>query len=447
MFENKEMNINSETIVGVVGLGYVGLPLLYEFSKHFKVVGFDVNKVRIRDLQNGIDTTGELTESQAKEISHFVSNDRDSIKCCNAIIIAVPTGLTFDRRPDLSHLESACRLVGTCISKGALVVLESTVAPGTTESFCIPILSRESCGLISGKDYFVGYSPERINPGDKTRKLRDIRKVIAPSCEKSRAMMLDLYSKIIRAGLFIATDIRTAEAAKLLENIQRDVNIALINEFSEICRVLKLDTTSVIETSASKWNFAAYHPGMVGGHCIGTDPYYLIDACVQSGYVPQLISSARLTNEKVSFRLTKDILHYIDGLIATNDTPKTLERRELVVGIMGLTFKEDCPDFRNSKILEVVSALMAERCTVVCEDPYALTLFGSGDVEIEGIEIRLVEAIENANVLVIAVGHSAYRSMSIDSYVHRIAQNCKIIDIHSATKDLLMPLELERLFY
>ncbi len=333
----------------VVGLGYVGFPLAMNLAKHFKVVGFDVNKKRIEELKKGVDSTREIEDTRLNSISvHFTCNE-EHIKGCKLIIVAVPTPIDKLKNPDLSYLRSASELVGRNLSKDSVVVYESTVYPGATEEICVPILEKES-SLKWKKDFFVGYSPERVNPGDRHHTLEKITKVVSGDTPETTNLLDKVYSKVIKAGIYKVPSIKIAEAAKVLENIQRDINIALMNEVSIIFHRLGIDTKEVIEAASTKWNFINFEPGLVGGHCVPVDPYYLIYKSILSGYVPEFLLSARAVNE------------YMPKFIA-HETIKLLIRSKkdiynIKILILGITFKENVPDIRNSKVYEVLKELM-----------------------------------------------------------------------------------------
>ena len=362
--------MNPENIkLAIIGLGYVGLPLATEFAKFRSVIGFDINKQRIKELRNGFDRTNELSLSKLVENSKIeFTYDVKKLIDWNCYIITVPTPINSKKKPDLSALLSASSLVGSVLSKGNIVIYESTVYPGATEEDCAPILSKKS-GLSyatrtmpnDSNVFYLGYSPERINPGDKKHRLTDIVKVISGSTPEVTQVIDDLYGSIIKAGTHKAESIRIAEAAKVIENTQRDVNIALINELAIIFKRLGIDTEAVLKAAETKWNFLSFRPGMVGGHCIGVDPYYLTHKALEIGYKPKVILAGRNINDEMPNYATKRIID-----LMLNKNIKILKARIL---ILGLSFKENCPDTRNSKVIEMVDLFNSHKCIVDIYDP------------------------------------------------------------------------------
>ena len=352
------MNLNKISI-GVIGMGYVGLPLAMEFAKKIKVVGFDIDSNRINQLQNNIDITKEISRSEFNNSRKILfSNNLESIKCCDIFIITVPTPINLKKKPDLSPLIKATNMISKVVKKNNIVIYESTVFPGATEEICGPILEKYS-GLKINKNLFLGYSPERINPGDKTKKVNDIIKITSGSDLKTTKTITKLYSLIIKAGIHQTDSIKIAEAAKVIENTQRDLNIAFINELSLIFKKMNISTEKVLKAAETKWNFISFRPGLVGGHCIGIDPYYLTHKSKKIGYNPKLILAGRSLNDNMPSLISKDI----DKLIKIKKikNPKVL--------IMGLTFKENCPDIRNSKVLNLFN-LLNKKMLVNSFDPY-----------------------------------------------------------------------------
>ncbi|HXW75377.1 MAG TPA: Vi polysaccharide biosynthesis UDP-N-acetylglucosamine C-6 dehydrogenase TviB [Steroidobacteraceae bacterium] len=348
--------------VGVVGLGYVGLPLAVEFGKHFETVGFDVNPGRVAALRKGRDSTLEVTRAELKSARRLsFTTELQRLRRCHVFVVTVPTPIDDYKRPDLTPLVRASESVGTVLRKGALVIYESTVYPGCTEEVCVPILERVS-GLKFNRDFFAGYSPERINPGDKQHRLTTIRKVTSGSTPQIADFVDQLYGAIVTAGTHKTSSIRVAEAAKVIENTQRDVNIALINELALIFKRLGLDTGEVLDAAASKWNFLPFRPGLVGGHCIGVDPYYLTHKAQEIGYHPEMILAGRRLNDNMA-------LH-----VASQITQLMAARRIHVKGsrvlVLGITFKENCPDIRNSKVADVVRELEKQGARVDVYDPW-----------------------------------------------------------------------------
>ena len=348
--------------IGIVGLGYVGLPLAVAFSKNFNVIGLDISKSRIAELNSGIDSTLEV------EVSSLKGNKRISFTCnahdlnnCNYIIITVPTPVDSNNLPDLSPLISASRTIGSILQKNVTVIYESTVYPGATEEICVPILESES-GLKFNKDFFVGYSPERINPGDKHHRIENIVKVTSGSNPEIAEKIDELYASIILAGTHKASSIKVAEAAKVIENTQRDVNIALVNELSIIFNSLEIDTEEVLNAAGTKWNFLPFRPGLVGGHCIGVDPYYLTFKSEQMGYSPEIILAGRRLNDGMGC--------YISNQLGDAMLRNSIDLKTSKILVMGLTFKENCPDMRNTKVIDIITELSKLGAEVFCYDPW-----------------------------------------------------------------------------
>ena len=346
--------------ISVIGLGYVGLPLAIEFSKKFNVIGFDLNKNRIEELINCVDRTSEISKEELKKTDIKFTSLEDDLLKTNIYIVTVPTPVDRYKNPNLQNLKAASELVGSLLNKNNLVIYESTVFPGATEELCIPILEKAS-GLKLNKDFYCGYSPERVNPGDKEHKLIDILKITSGSNKKALKMVDDLYQEIINAGTYKAESIKVAEAAKVIENTQRDLNIALINELSLIFNKMNLDTNSVINAASTKWNFMKFTPGLVGGHCIGVDPYYLTYKAKKLGYSPEIILAGRSLND----RMPKLVTQKIFDLMKT----KKINISKSRVLILGATFKENCPDIRNSKVIELINYLSKKVKSVHCFDP------------------------------------------------------------------------------
>lgn len=344
----------------VVGLGYVGLPLAVAFARHFAVIGFDVNEKKVDDLKRGIDKTNEVASSDLKSSKITFTADEKGIKNADFVVIAVPTPIDKAKKPNLSYLESASEIVGRNLKKGAVVVYESTVYPGVTEEVCLPILEKES-GLKCGTDFKIGYSPERINPGDREHTVDKIVKVVSGCDKETTDNIADVYGKIVKAGIFKAASIKTAEAAKVIENIQRDLNIALMNELSLIFSKLGIETKDVLEAAGTKWNFHKYSPGLVGGHCIGVDPYYLTHKALELGYHPRIILAGRELNEYMSKHVAENIVQML------NHSGKVLKNSKVLV--MGLTFKENVPDIRNTKVKDIINHLKEYNVKVIAYDP------------------------------------------------------------------------------
>lgn len=394
------MNFSDATIA-IIGLGYVGLPLAVEFGKHRPVLGFDINHARVEELKSGNDHTLECTpdQLQAAKKLHY-SYQADDLKTCGIFIVTVPTPVGEANRPDLTPLIKASQTVGAALKKGDVVVYESTVYPGATEEVCVPELERIS-GLKFNKDFFCGYSPERINPGDKVNTLTTIKKITSGSTPAVADAVDGLYREIITAGTHKASSIKVAEAAKVIENTQRDLNIALINELSVIFSRLGIDTLDVLEAAGSKWNFLPFRPGMVGGHCIGVDPYYLTHKAEQVGYHPQVILAGRRINDNMARYVARSTIQRMlkNGM----DVPRCR------IGVLGMTFKENCPDIRNSKVADMVREFEAWGAQVVVADAWA----DASEVKHEyGISLGVISPEQPVDALVVAVGHNEYRAFN-----------------------------------
>jgi len=390
--------------VGVVGLGYVGLPLAVEFGKHFKTVGFDINARRVDELRSGHDSTLEVESHELEAADRLSYTSRlEDLKSCRVFIVTVPTPIDGYKRPDLTPLERASESLGKVIKKGDVVVYESTVYPGCTEEVCVPILERVS-GLRFNQDFFAGYSPERINPGDKQHRVTTIRKVTSGSTPEVTDFVDSLYASIVTVGTHKASSIRVAEAAKVIENTQRDVNIALINELSLIFNRLGIDTEEVLVAAGTKWNFLPFRPGLVGGHCIGVDPYYLTHKAQEIGYHPEMILAGRRINDNMGLYVAQQVAQMMIG--------KRIHVKDARVLIMGLTFKENCPDLRNSKVVDVVRELEKYGANVDVYDPWVDL---NEAVHEYGIRpIRRPKAGQY-DAIVLAVAHDQFRKMGIDA--------------------------------
>jgi UDP-N-acetyl-D-glucosamine/UDP-N-acetyl-D-galactosamine dehydrogenase len=401
--------------IGIVGLGYVGLPLAVEFGKHFDTVGFDIKPHRIAELANGRDSTLEVSRAELKAAARLsFSTDLDSLKRCRVLIVTVPTPIDEYKRPDLTPLIKASETVGKALSKGAVVVYESTVYPGCTEEVCVPILERES-GLRLNRDFFVGYSPERINPGDKEHRLTTIKKVTSGSTPEAAEFIDKLYGTIVTAGTHKASSIRVAEAAKVIENTQRDVNIALINELALIFNRLGLDTEEVLSAAGTKWNFLPFKPGLVGGHCIGVDPYYLTHKAQSIGYHPEMILAGRRVNDNMGL--------YVAGEIIKLMTEKRIHVKGARTLVLGMTFKENCPDIRNSKVIDVVRELEKYGAAVDIYDPWA-----DGQECRHEYDVRPIKTLKpkHYDVAVIAVAHREFRDMGAEG-VRRLCRKTHVL--------------------
>ncbi|WP_375037427.1 Vi polysaccharide biosynthesis UDP-N-acetylglucosamine C-6 dehydrogenase TviB [Acinetobacter sp. RW6] len=387
--------------IAIIGLGYVGLPLAVEFGKKGPVIGFDINQKRIDELKSGQDHTLEVTPEELQQSQHLsFSANLDDLEQSNFFIVTVPTPVDQVNRPDLTPLRKASETVGQALKKGDIVVYESTVYPGATEEVCIPILEKVS-GLKFNEDFFAGYSPERINPGDKVNTLTKIKKITSGSTPEVANTVDAVYASIITAGTHKATSIKVAEAAKVIENTQRDLNIALVNELSVIFDRIGIDTLDVLEAAGSKWNFLPFRPGLVGGHCIGVDPYYLTHKAEEVGYHPQVILAGRRINDNMARYVARNTIKLMlqNGI----DVPRAK------VGVLGVTFKENCPDIRNSKVADLIKELEFWGAQVVVADPWA----DADEVRHEyGIELGKVDAQNPVDSVIIAVGHNEFRSLS-----------------------------------
>ena len=390
--------------ISVVGLGYVGLPLAVEFGKKRSVIGFDISEHRISELVKGFDRTLEVEESELKEASKLsFTSDVDALKQADIHIVTVPTPINKAKSPDLTPLLSASKTVGQILKKGDIVIYESTVYPGCTEEECVPILERES-GLTFNKDFFCGYSPERINPGDKVHRLPSIKKVTSGSTPEIADEVDDLYNSIITAGTHKATSIKVAEAAKVIENSQRDLNIAFVNELSMIFDRLEIDTNEVLAAAGTKWNFLPFKPGLVGGHCIGVDPYYLTYKAESVGYHPEVILAGRRINDNMGVYICNQIIKLM--------VDKGIPIKSSNALVMGITFKEDCPDIRNSRVIDVVHELKSFGLNVDVYDPQA----DKEEVK-EEYDVDLIKDVtKKYDCLVLAVSHKEFLSIDLNDF-------------------------------
>ena len=387
--------------IAVVGLGYVGLPLLLAFSKYFKVIGFDKNTDKINSLKNGIDENKEIETEKLSSLDCALSSNAADLKNANFFIIAVPTPIDNFKNPDLNYVEEATRLVGQNMPEGSIVVYESTVYPGVTEEFCIPILEKES-GLLNKKDFFVGYSPERINPGDKEHYIENIIKVVSAQDEGSLDIISKVYGKVIKAGVFKAKNIKVAEAAKVIENTQRDINVALINELAILFSKLGIDTKEVLETAKTKWNFLGFTPGLVGGHCIGVDPYYLSFKAREVNYYPEIINTGRKINDNMGFFIGEQILK----TLLRNHNKSTGFKAVL----FGISFKENVADSRNTRVIDIYNYLSQHNIDVQIFDP----VVNAKEVkENYGIDLIKFEEINNIDAAIFCVAHNFFKKMDL----------------------------------
>mgnify|MGYP003970088049 CR=1 FL=1 len=395
--------VDFEKKIAVIGLGYVGLPLAVEFGKQRITLGFDINESRIGELRDGNDSTLEVSQNELSDAKLLnFSSDAIELDSCHIFIITVPTPIDSVNRPDLTPIQQASETVGKHLKKGDLIIYESTVFPGCTEEICVPILERIS-GLTFNKDFFCGYSPERINPGDKVNTLTKIKKITSGSTQEVSREVDHLYRSIITAGTFQASSIKVAEAAKVIENTQRDLNIALVNELSVIFGRLGIDTLDVLEAAGSKWNFLPFRPGLVGGHCIGVDPYYLTHKAEQVGYNPQVILAGRRINDNMAQYMVKK---FVQKMVKNN-----IDVSKSTVGLLGITFKENCPDIRNSKAIDIVTELQSWNIKVVVMDPWA----DPSEVdEVYGLQLNVVSHEHRVDSLIVAVGHDQFRELTPD---------------------------------
>jgi UDP-N-acetyl-D-galactosamine dehydrogenase len=404
----------------IIGLGYVGLPLAHAFSEKYEVVGFDINKTRIDELNNGFDRTEELTETQLKEALNNkikFSLDMEDIKDCNIYIVTVPTPIDKDNKPDLTPLVKSSQTLGKVLKKDDIVIYESTVYPGVTEEICVPQLEEQS-GLSFNKDFFCGYSPERINPGDKEHTVTKILKVTSGSTPEIATKVDELYKSIITAGTHKASSIKVAEAAKVIENTQRDVNIALINELALIFNTMNINTDDVLEAAATKWNFIKLKPGLVGGHCIGVDPYYLTYKAEELGYKPNLILDARQVNNGMAKYVAEKTIKLM--------IKKGLAIKDSKVLVLGITFKENCPDVRNTKVVDIIKEMKEYGCQVEVSDYWA----DKNEVKHEyGLDMIDTYNLEEYKAVIVAVGHDEYKKLEISN------EDKVIFDIKSIIKN------------
>ena len=399
--------VSKKEKIAVVGLGYVGMPIAVSFSAKADVIGFDLNHDKIKAYQSGIDPTKEVGDELIRNCSVAFTTDESKLKKAKFIIIAVPTPVNMDHTPDLSPVESASRMVGRNLQKGAVVVYESTVYPGVTEDVCIPILEQES-GLTCGTDFKIGYSPERINPGDKVHRLETITKIVSGMDEETLDIVARVYELIIAAGVYRAESIKVAEAAKVIENSQRYINIAFMNELSIVFHKMGIDTKSVLEAAGTKWNFLKFSPGLVGGHCIGVDPYYFTYKAERLGYHSQIILSGRRINDDMGKYVAENL---IKNLIAADILVQNAR-----VLIMGLTFKENCPDVRNTKVIDIIQELEGYGIQPMVCDPLA----DPAEVKkLYGIHLTSYQKTENLDAIVLAVAHREFLEIEVSDLLDR----------------------------
>jgi len=416
--ESKAVSNLTDGVIGVIGLGYVGLPVAVEFGKVRKVIGFDINESRIDELRNGLDCTLEVSKKDLYDAQGLTyTSELDDLRQANVFIVTVPTPIDREKKPDLTLLLGASHAIGTVIKSGDVVIYESTVYPGCTEEDCVPIIEKES-GLILNQDFYAGYSPERINPGDKQNNLKTVVKVTSGSTPAIATAIDKMYQEIVAAGTFRAASIKAAEAAKVIENTQRDLNIALMNELAMIFAKMGIDTADVLEAAETKWNFLSFKPGLVGGHCIGVDPFYLTYKAAKIGCTSNVILAGRATND--------DMASYVVEKTKVAMIEKNIPISGAEVLVMGLAFKENCPDIRNSKVADVVTGFEALGCRVDVFDPWVSSL-----VALKEYGISLISDIKNNKyqAIVIAVAHDEIKAMGAKKIRQMACENSVIFDL------------------
>ena len=409
-----------EIKISVIGLGYVGLPLVVEFSKKYDVVGFDLDEIRISELNNKYDRTNELSGQDLSDLKNFkITTNENAIANSNIYIVTVPTPVDKNNKPNLNPIISASELIGRYLNKNDIVIYESTVFPGCTEQVCVPILEKES-KLKYNSEFFCGYSPERINPGDKKYTLTNITKIVSGSNKQTLNIVNQLYESIISAGTFKASSICVAEAAKVIENTQRDVNIALVNELALIFDKLDLNTNEVLEAASTKWNFLPFKPGLVGGHCIGVDPYYLTHKAIEVGYHPEIILAGRRINDNMGDFIAEKTISELTKLgispLGANIT------------ILGLSFKEDCPDLRNTKVISIINRLKYFNCNLTVSDSWVIPEEAKSQY---GIELQKIEEIKKQDAIILAVAHKEYLNLSSNQWERILRPQGLVIDVKS----------------
>jgi len=406
-----------DRVVSVVGLGYVGLPVAVAFGKCRRTIGFDINPARINELKAGYDRTGEVESEDLRTVDILFTDRVEELQLANFHIVAVPTPVDDANQPDLTPMLKASETVGKALKNGDIVVYESTVYPGVTEDECVPILERVS-GLTCGRDFTVGYSPERINPGDREHTFTRIRKVVSGQDADTLAVVASVYESVVTAGVYRAASIKVAEAAKVIENTQRDLNIALMNELALIFDRLGIDTNDVLEAAGTKWNFLPFRPGLVGGHCIGVDPYYLTHKAEKIGYIPQVILAGRRINDGmgrfIAQRTVKEMIHAGHNVLGATVT------------VLGLTFKEDCPDLRNSKVIDIIRELQDYGINVQVCDPLADPVESMSEY---GISLIPYEELKISEALIVAVAHRQYRELSVNNLCSLMTDVPLLIDV------------------
>lgn len=427
--------MNNDLVIGIVGLGYVGLQLAVAFGEKYRTIGYDKSKKKTANFIKNIDSNGEVVAEQFERATMLsFAHTIDDLKEANVFIIAVPTPVDVAQKPDFRHLIEASRAVGGVITKGSVVIFESTVYPGATQEICLPELERVS-GLLSPKDFQIAYSPERINPGDKNHNLKNIVKIVAADEAATLDIIGTLYEAVVDVGVYRVQSIKVAEAAKVIENIQRDINIALMNEFSVIFNLIGIDTHEVIKAAQTKWNFMRFEPGLVGGHCIGVDPYYLTHKAKICGYHPEIILSGRRINDGMAAYVAKQT---IKQMVRAN-----MSISDATVSLLGLTFKEDCADLRNSKSYDLFKELVEYGCTIRLHDPLA----DANEIsKVYGSQPSNWKNLGCADVVIVAVPHKTYLSVSGEEWQTKVAKGGVFIDLKSAVKPGISP-EHEALFW
>ena len=423
-----------EEKVSVIGLGYVGLPLAVSFAKVTDVIGFDISKDKVKNYLNGIDVTKEVGNEALKETTALFTSNEEDLRKAKFHIVAVPTPINKDKTPNLNPVIGASKTLGKNLTKGSIVVYESTVYPGVTEEVCVPILERES-GLKCGVDFKVGYSPERINPGDKVHRLENIVKVVSGMDEESLDIIAKIYELVVQAGVHKAESIKVAEAAKVIENSQRDINIAFMNELSIIFNKLGIDTKSVLKAAGTKWNFLNFTPGLVGGHCIGVDPYYLTYKAEEIGYHSQIILAGRKINDNMGKYVAENTVKL---MIKANKQIKGAK-----VAVLGLTFKENCPDVRNTKVIDIINELKEYGINTLVHDPQA----DKKEVfKVYGIELKEAEDIKDVDAVILAVPHEEYKELSLEGISSLYNDNYTHINGNEEIDDKMVLIDVKGMF-
>lgn len=415
--------------IAVVGLGYVGLPVAVAFGNSHQTIAFDINEKRINELKAGFDVTNETTKEELAASDMLLTSDPEDLKKADFFIVAVPTPIDGSNQPDLGALLAASKTVGQQLKKGDIVVFESTVYPGATEEDCAPVLEKHS-GLTCGKDFFLGYSPERINPGDKEHTFTKITKIVSGQTPQTLDIVAEVYSSVVTAGVHKAASIKVAEAAKVIENTQRDLNIALVNELAKIFEKLNIDTLKVLEAAGTKWNFLPFRPGLVGGHCIGVDPYYLTHKAMQVGYHPEVILSGRRINDSMG------------KYIAEQTVKKIIKRGGSVskakIGILGFTFKENCPDIRNTRVIDIVNELKEYTPNVLVHDPLA----DNKETQHEyGLSLVNRSQMKNLTALIIAVAHDEFKTLGKEEISEMLNETRLVFDVKGTFKSKVLEVE------